>query len=192
MRMARMSMGFNVGVDGDVMVGERVGNGVGLAVALGGGVAVKGYVGSTVSFPAPIPSIGLNECITSPVEEEMGGKKAFNRNLARAAWGSLLIWWGVVLIVNPLTMGIGAMGTGVILLGLNAFRWLKGYPTRGGTTQFGLMVILWGLLDQARYMLALPSGFSLALLLIVGGFSVLITPLFTRPKFRHVERTGDV
>jgi hypothetical protein len=122
----------------------------------------------------------------------MGGKKAFNRNLARAAWGCLLIWWGVVILVNPFTIGIGAIGTGIILLGLNAFRWLRGYPPRGSTTQFGLMAILWGFLDQARSMLALPSGLSLALLLMVGGFSVLITPLFTRPKFNKVERAGDV
>jgi hypothetical protein len=122
----------------------------------------------------------------------MGGKKAFNRNLARAAWGFLLIWWGVVIIVNPLTIGIGAIGTGIILLGLNTIRWLKGIPTRVGTTQFGLIAILWGALDQARHMLALPSGMSFALLLVVSGLSVLITPLFSRPKFRNVGRTGDV
>ena len=122
----------------------------------------------------------------------MGGKKTFNRNLARAAWGCLLIWWGVVIIVNPFTIGTGAIGTGIILLSLNVFRWLKGYPTRGSTTQLGLMALLWGLLDQARHILDLPSGISFALLLVVSGISVLITPLFTRPKFNKLEHTGDV
>ena len=122
----------------------------------------------------------------------MGGKKAFNRNLARAAWGSLLIWWGVVIIVDPFTIGIGAIGTGIILLGLNFFRWLKGYTTRASTTQLGLIVLLWGILDQARHMLDLPSGISFALLLMVSGISVLITPLFTRHKFNKMEHTSDV
>lgn len=122
----------------------------------------------------------------------MGGKKAFNRNLTRTAWGSLLIWWGVVIIVNPFTIGIGSIGTGFILLGLNTLRWLKGIPTRVSTTQIGLIAILWGTLDQARHMLGLPSGFSFALLLVVSGISVLMTPIFTRPKHRNVESTGDV
>jgi hypothetical protein len=122
----------------------------------------------------------------------MAGKKAFNRNLARVAWGILLIWWGVVIMVNPLTIGIGAAGTGVVLLSINGLRWLKGMPTRVSTTQIGLIAILWGILDQARHMLALPSGLSFALLLVVSGLSVLITPLFPRPKFHNVERTGDV
>ena len=122
----------------------------------------------------------------------MGSKKAFNRNLARAAWGSLLIWWGVVIMVDPLTIGSGAIGTGIILVSLNAFRWLKSYPTRGSTTQLGLMALLWGILDQARHMLALPSGISFALLLVVSGLSVLITPLFTRRRFNKIEHAGDV
>lgn len=122
----------------------------------------------------------------------MGGKKVFNRNLARAAWGFLLIWWGVVIIVNPFTIGIGAIGTGIILLSLNAFRWLRGYPTRGSTTQLGLMTLLWGLLEQARYMLALPSGISFALLLVVSGLSVLITPFFVRPNINKMQHAGDV
>lgn len=122
----------------------------------------------------------------------MGGKKAFNRNLARMAWGFLLIWWGVVIIVNPFTIGIGTIGTGIILLSLNAFRWLRGYPTRESTTQLGLMILLWGLLDQARYMLALPSGISFALLLMVSGLSALITPFFARPKMNKMEYAGEV
>jgi hypothetical protein len=146
----------------------------------------------SVSFPPRFPSIELNDRNISFEEDEMGGKKAFNRNLARAAWGSLLIWWGVVIIVNPFTIGIGAMGTGIVLLGINVFRWRKGYPTRGSTTQLGLMTLLWGLLDQGRHMLALPSGISFALLLVVSGLSVLITPMFIRPKFNKMEHAGDV
>ncbi len=122
----------------------------------------------------------------------MGAKKSINRLLARVAWGSLLIWWGVVIMIDPLTIGIGAMGTGMILLGINAFRWLKGIPTRERTTQIGLIALLWGALDQARYMLGLPAGLSFALLLVVYGLAVLAAPLLARRKLCNAENSGDV
>lgn len=122
----------------------------------------------------------------------MGSKKTINRHLARAAWGLLLIWWGVVIMIDPLTISIGAMGTGVILLGINAFRWLKGIPTRARTTQIGLIALVWGTLDQARIMLGLPGGLSFALLLVVNGLAVLAAPLLARRKVHPVESSGDV
>jgi hypothetical protein len=122
----------------------------------------------------------------------MGTKKTINRLLARVAWGSLLIWWGVVIMIDPLTPGIGAMGSGMILLGINVFRWLKGIPTRERTTQIGLIALVWGALDQARTMLGLPGGLSFALLLVVNGLAVLAAPLLARRKLHHVESSGDV
>ena len=122
----------------------------------------------------------------------MGGKKTLNRHLARLAWGALLIWWGVVLIIEPITVGIAAAGTGLILLGVNAIRSLKGIPTRHKTTLIAFIAILWGTLDQARYMLALSSGLSFALLLVVSGLTVLLSPLLTRPRLRNANRAGDV
>jgi hypothetical protein len=122
----------------------------------------------------------------------MGTKKTINRLLARIAWGSLLIWWGVVIMIDPLTIGIGAMVSGMILLGINAFRWLKGIPTRERTTQIGSIALLWGALDQARYVLGLPGGLSFALLLVVNGLAVLAAPLLARRKLHHVQSSGDV
>jgi hypothetical protein len=122
----------------------------------------------------------------------MGGKKTLNRRLARMAWGALLIWWGVVIIIEPITIGIGAVGTGLILLGVNAIRSLKGISTRHRTTQLAFIAILWGALDQARYMLALQSELSFALLLVVSGLTVLLSPLLTRPRLHNASRTSDV
>jgi hypothetical protein len=122
----------------------------------------------------------------------MGTKKTINRLLARIAWGLLLIWWGVVIMIDPLTIGIGAMGSGMILLSINAFRWLKGIPTRERTTQIGLIALVWGALDQARIMLGLPGGLSFALLLVVNGLAVLVAPLLARRKLHHVQGSGDV
>ena len=42
----------------------------------------------------------------------------------------LLIWWGIVMIVHPLTIGMGAIGTGLILLGVNAARLQRANPPR--------------------------------------------------------------
>jgi hypothetical protein len=122
----------------------------------------------------------------------MGAKKTINRQMARVAWGSLLIWWGVVIMIDPLTIGIGAMGTGMILLGINAFRWLKGIPTRQRTTQIGMIALVWGALDQARYMLGLPAGLSFALLLVVNGLAMLFAPILARLKMCNMEGSGDV
>ncbi len=77
----------------------------------------------------------------------MENAQTFNRNLATIGNGLLLIWWGIVIIVPPLTIGMGAVGTGLILLAINAVRWLNGIPTRGSTTTLGIIALAWGLLD---------------------------------------------
>ena len=71
-----------------------------------------------------------------------------NHTFAAFGEGLLLIWWGVVIVVDPLTIGIGAIGSGLILLGVNAARWLKGIPTKRTTTFVGIVALVWGALDQ--------------------------------------------
>ncbi len=122
----------------------------------------------------------------------MEDQKRFNHQLAAMAWGALLIWWGVVIAVDPITVAIGAIGTGLILLGVNAIRTLKGIPIRNSNNWVGSIAIAWGVLDQARYMLALSPWLSLALLLIVVGFANLLSPLFARPKLGAGDQAGDV
>ena len=122
----------------------------------------------------------------------MSGKKTFNHRLAKMGWGALLIWWGVSIMIDPITIGMSAIGTGLILLGVNAIRLLKGIPTRVNTTVVGIMAIVWGVLDQARFMLSLSIGVSVALLLIVFGLAELLTPLLVRPKIQAEEGSGDV
>jgi hypothetical protein len=41
----------------------------------------------------------------------MGAKKTVNRFLARLAWGSRLIWWGVGIMIDPL---MGRFGPGAL------------------------------------------------------------------------------
>ena len=122
----------------------------------------------------------------------MDDKKKFNHQLATMAWGVLLIWWGVVIAVDPFTIAIGAIGTGLILLGVNAIRALKGIPSKNSNNRVGIIAIAWGVLDQARYMLGLDPWLSLALLLFVVGFAYVLNPLLSHPNLHAGERTGDV
>ncbi len=122
----------------------------------------------------------------------MDHKKKFNHTLATMAWGVLLIWWGVVIAIDPFTIAIGAIGTGFILLGVNAIRSLKGIPIKNSNTSVGIMAISWGVLDQARYLLGLSPWLSVALLLFVIGIANLLTPLFSRPRLNPGDQPGDV
>jgi len=72
-----------------------------------------------------------------------------NSSLETLAWGALLVWWGVTELVNVLPDGTGAIGIGLILLGLNAVRSLNGIPTRGLTTILGVLALVWGGVELA-------------------------------------------
>ena len=108
----------------------------------------------------------------------MENTNTLNHNFATIGNGALLIWWGVVMMVHPLTIGMGAIGTGLIMLGVNAARLLKGIPTKGSTTIIGTIALVWGTLDtifNPRFEL------SFAMMLIVIGL-VTIASLLTRTK----------
>jgi hypothetical protein len=112
------------------------------------------------------------------LEVKMYSTKTLNHNFATIGEGALLIWWGVVIMVDPLTLGMGAIGTGLILLGVNAARLLSHIRIRRTTNVFGIITLAWGILDTVFH----PRfGASFALLLIVIG-SVTISSLLARPK----------
>ena len=108
----------------------------------------------------------------------MENTKALNHNIATIGNGALLIWWGVVMMVHPLTIGMGAIGTGLIMLGVNAARLLKGIPTKGSTTTVGIIALVWGILDTV---MTPRFELSFAIMLIVIGV-VTIVSLLTRTK----------
>jgi len=108
----------------------------------------------------------------------MDNVKTLNHNFATIGWGLLLLWWGVSFMIGPITIGMSAIGTGLILLGINAARALRGIPTNRSTTGWGLVALLWGLLDTT---LSLSLERSLAALLMVVG-AVTIVSLLVRPQ----------
>lgn len=108
----------------------------------------------------------------------MENTKTLNHNFATIGNGALLIWWGIVIMVDPLTIGMGAIGTGLIMLGVNVARSLNGIPTKGSTTVIGIIALVWGALDTVFT----PSfELSFAIMLIVIGV-VRIASLLMHPK----------
>jgi hypothetical protein len=104
----------------------------------------------------------------------MENLQASNRNLDTLAWGAFFIWWGITELFGSLPEGIGAIGVGLILLGLNAVRSAKGIATSGFTTILGILALVWGGLEMAGAVLSLPYELPVfAILLIVLGVSLI-------------------
>lgn len=97
-----------------------------------------------------------------------------NRNFEGLAWGAFFIWWGITELFQFLPRGTGAIGFGVILIGLNAARYLNGIPTSGLTITLGVLALVLGGLELAGAFLSLPFEIPVfAVLLIVLGVIVL-------------------
>jgi len=101
-----------------------------------------------------------------------------HRDLDTLAWGALFIWWGVTELFPFLPHGTGAIGIGLILLGLNVARSLTGEPTRSFTTTLGILALVLGGLELANSILHLPFEFPIfAILLLVLGVITLAREL---------------
>ena len=104
----------------------------------------------------------------------MENSQTSNRSLETVAWGAFFIWWGVTELFPFLPHGAGAVGIGLILLGLNATRSRNGIPTSGFTTTLGILALVLGGLELAGTALRLPFELPVfAILLIVLGVTVL-------------------
>jgi len=75
--------------------------------------------------------------------------RTLNRNLETMAWGAFFIWWGSPSCSNSCPMAPVPIGIGLIWLGLNAARSLKGISTSGLTTTLGILALVLGGLELA-------------------------------------------
>ncbi len=90
------------------------------------------------------------------------------------AWGAFFILWGITEMFKSLPDGIGALGIGVILLGLNLARAWKGQATSSFTTTLGILALLMGALELARPYLHLSFELPIfAILLLALGLILL-------------------
>lgn len=108
----------------------------------------------------------------------MNNAQKSNRKFEAIAWGAFFIWWGVIDLFPSLPDGTGAVGIGLILLGLNAARSLNGIDASGFTTALGILALLLGGTELARSALRLPFELPVfAVFLIVIGTIFLIREL---------------
>ena len=108
----------------------------------------------------------------------MENTRTLNRNLERIAWGAFFVWWGVTELFKALPEGTGAVGFGLILIGLNAARLLNGIPTSGLTVTLGILALVLGGLELASTFLSLTFELPVfAVLLIVLGILMLAREL---------------
>jgi hypothetical protein len=104
----------------------------------------------------------------------MENTRKSNLDFGTIAWGAIFILWGITEMFTSLPDGTGAIGIGVILLGLNLARSLKGLPTSGFSTTVGFLALLLGGLELARPLLHLSFELPVfAILLIVLGVIML-------------------
>ena len=114
----------------------------------------------------------------------MDNTRTWNRTLPMIAWGTIFLWWGITELFK-FPNGMDALGIGLILLGVNAARSLKGIPVNGFSTTVGILALVWAGLDLARSVLHVPFKLPvLAILLIVLGVILLASELL------RVRRTG--
>jgi len=108
----------------------------------------------------------------------MNNTQIQNRNFEAIGWGSVFIWWGITELIPSLPEGIGLIGFGLILLGVNVARSRKSVPVSGFSTIIGILALVWGGLELMGVVLSLPFEIPIfAILLIVLGVIILVPGL---------------
>ncbi len=112
-------------------------------------------------------------------DRQMDNIESGNRSLETLAWGLLFVWlgaWWGFLEEGILPGGSGALGVGLILLGLNVARWFKGLPLNIFSATFGALFVALGLMKLADVARRCPicdiNVFALFLILL--GIFVLV------------------
>jgi hypothetical protein len=112
------------------------------------------------------------------MEENMETTRKLNPEMETVAWGAFFILWGITSLATFLPAGTGAIGLGLIFLGLNAARLYRGLPVSNFTITLGILALVWGGLDLAGLFLRLPFALPVfPILLLVLGVIVIARPL---------------
>ncbi len=100
----------------------------------------------------------------------------FAARLDNIGWGVFLLMTGVLwLMSSALPSGTWLVGTGILLLALNAVRYLKGMTLSLFTLVLGILALAGGLADLANMRLPL-----FALALVAFGLLLLVRPFARR------------
>ena len=87
------------------------------------------------------------EAVKAEISPEEKEKRALNKRLESAAWGLFLVMLGLIWLVpdNKVPQDAWLLGAGVILLGLNGIRYLKGIRPSGFSVFLGVLGVLLGI-----------------------------------------------
>jgi hypothetical protein len=108
----------------------------------------------------------------------MENTRKSNLDLGAIAWGAFFVLWGISELFPSLPEGAGALGIGIILIGLNLARSWHGQPTSGFSSTFGILALLLGGLQLARPYLHLSFELPIfAILLLTLGLITLLGAL---------------
>ena len=80
----------------------------------------------------------------------MDNTQILNRKYEAVAWGLLAILWGITILFDFIPFGVGVLGTGLVVLGVNFVRSLNDLPTKNDNAVFGILMLAWGGLELAR------------------------------------------
>ncbi|MGE5252090.1 MAG: hypothetical protein ACM3QS_17935 [Bacteroidota bacterium] len=76
--------------------------------------------------------------------------EAFEDRLDTVTWGLLALVWGLTILVAAVPFGAGLVGSGLVLLGVNATLLRRGLETSRSNTVLGVLGLCWGALELAR------------------------------------------
>ncbi len=106
-------------------------------------------------------------------------REALNKRLETVAWGCFLIMLGGFMFVPEEIVGGGwwSIGVGLIMLGLNAARYLNRLRMSGFTTFLGIVSVIGGVLSLVGV-----TGVDGAVMIIVLGGYLILKPYFEREQ----------
>ena len=110
------------------------------------------------------------------MNDKMNDKMSINKHYLTITWGLLFLWPGILMIIPGNQGPLFLLGVGVILLGINLLRIMRGIPINAFSTTLGGLVSGLGLVAIFRVELNIPA-FHLQLIpvvLIVIGLYLII------------------
>ena len=105
-----------------------------------------------------------------------------NLDFGIIGWGALFIWWGFTELYPLLPDGAGAIGVGLILLGVNVARSLTGSPTSGFSITLGIIALVLGGLELANSVLRLSFELPVFPIILLAFGAVILARAFLPGK----------